>query len=200
MLGDNGSDKMANASMLAATDMVRVGPLVNQDLEWVNQAKAGDTEAFEHLYRAHSGRVYAICLRMVKDRTQAEDLVQEAFVRAWQKLNTFRGDSAFTTWLHRLTVNLTLTYLRNQKRRTDKVMSTDDLTPFEKPVREKKSGEKMDLEDAIASLPEKARQVFVLHEVEGYRHEEIAHMMGIASGTTKAQLHRARRMLREALT
>jgi len=190
---------MVNAGMLATTDTVRMDPRVNQDLEWVNQAKAGDTEAFEQLYRAHSGRVYAVCLRMVKDKTQAEDLVQEAFVRAWQKLNTFRGDSAFTTWLHRLSVNLTLTHLRNQKRRTDKVMSTDDLTPFEKPVNEKKSGEKLDLEAAIASLPEKARQVFVLHEVEGYKHEEIATMMGIASGTTKAQLHRARRMLREAL-
>lgn len=165
----------------------------------VSLAQAGDTEAFEGLYRENVGRVYALCLRMTRNTAQAEDLTQEAFVRAWRKIKQFRGDSAFSTWLHRLATNLVLTDLRSQGRRTARVMTTDDLTPYDRTGVKSRPGESVDLEEAIAGLPERARQVFVLYEVEGYRHEEIAQMMGIAAGTTKAQLHRARRMLRKAL-
>ena len=165
----------------------------------IARAKSGDAEAFEELYRENVGRIYAVCLRMTRNKTQAEDLTQEAFIRAWQKINSFRGDSAFSTWLHRLAVNVVLTALKTQSRKAEKVFTTDDLVPFERPEVQKKPGTKMDLEAAIAQLPNRAREVFILYEVEGYKHEEIAGMLGIASGTTKAQLHRARNMLREVL-
>jgi RNA polymerase sigma-70 factor (ECF subfamily) len=165
----------------------------------VARAQSGDERAFERLYRENLGRVYALCLRMTGDRTDAEELTQEAFVRAWQKIGSFRGESAFSTWLHRLTVNLVLTEFRTRQRRRDRVTLTDDLSAHDAPARSQAPRERVDLESAIASLPEGARHVFVLYEIEGYKHDEIASMMGIASGTTKAQLHRARRLLREAL-
>lgn len=167
--------------------------------EWVAQAQAGDADAFERLYRENVGRVYAVCLRMTADRTLAEDLTQEAFIRAWNKIGSFRGASAFSTWLHRLTVNVVLSDIRARKRHTDRVIHTDDLTRFEQPARESKSHARVDLEKAIAGLPDGARKVFVLHDVKGYRHNEIADMLGLATGTSKAQLHRARRLLREVL-
>lgn len=170
------------------------------DAALVSQAKAGDAGAFEALYRAHCGRVHALCLRMTRNTAEAEDLTQEAFVRAWRKLESFRGDSAFSTWLHRLTVNLVLTNRRNHTRRTERITTTDDLTPYEGARETPGPGLALDLERAIAQLPEGARHVFVLHDVEGYRHHEIADMLGLAVGTTKAQLHRARRILRKALT
>jgi RNA polymerase sigma-70 factor (ECF subfamily) len=173
---------------------------LSSDAALVSQAKSGDTRAFEALYRAHCGRVHALCLRMTRNTTEAEDLTQEAFVRAWRKLESFRGDSAFGTWLHRLTVNLVLTNRRNHTRRAERVTTTDDLAPFERVRETPGPGLGMDIERAIAQLPEGARNVFVLHDVEGYRHHEIAGMLGIAVGTTKAQLHRARRILRKALT
>jgi RNA polymerase sigma-70 factor (ECF subfamily) len=166
----------------------------------VRRAAAGDARAFEQLYKENLGRVYALCLRMTRDRSRAEELTQEAFVRAWEKLNSFRGDSAFSTWLHRLTVNLVLTDARTRARRNDRVTLSDEDGLPDTPARPDAPRERMDLEQAIAALPEGARHVFVLYEIEGYRHEEIAEMMGIASGTTKAQLHRARRLLREALS
>lgn len=165
----------------------------------VRRAREGDARAFEQLYRENVGRVYALCLRMTRDRSRAEELTQGAFVRAWEKLNSFRGDAAFSTWLHRLTVNLVLTDHRSRARRNDRVTLADDTVLADTPAPAQAPRERMDLERAIAELPEGARHVFVLYEIEGYRHEEIAAMMGIASGTTKAQLHRARRLLREAL-
>ncbi len=168
--------------------------------ELVRRASEGDARAFEQLYKENLGRVYALCLRMTRDPSRAEELTQEAFVRAWEKLNSFRGDSAFSTWLHRLTVNIVLTDCRTRARRNDRVTLADDAILAEAPAPSQAPRERMDLERAIAALPEGARHVFVLYEIEGYRHEEIAAMMGIASGTTKAQLHRARRLLREALS
>lgn len=180
--------------------MVSVTSPATTDKQNVALAKAGETEAFEALFRTHRGRVYALCLRMVRDETEAEDLTQEAFVRAWKKLGTFRGDSAFSTWLHRLTVNLVLTNRRSHTRRLSRVTTTDDLTRFDKKGRESRPDLRMDLEHAIAQLPAGARKVFILHDVEGYRHREIAEMMGLATGTTKAQLHRARKLLRKVLS
>ena len=165
----------------------------------VKRAQAGDTLAFESLYRANVGRVYAVCLRMLKNPSSAEDLTQEAFVRAWTKLHTYRGASAFSTWMHRLTVNLVLSELRTQGRKKERLMTADALTRLESAPSSGRPDLRADLRNAIAGLPEGARKVFVLHEVEGYRHDEIAEMLGVASGTTKAQLHRARRLLREVL-
>ncbi len=180
--------------------MTEVSGPAREDNDLVTLAQAGQVEAFERLYRENVGRVHAVCLRMTRDASQAEDLTQEAFIRAWRKLKSFRGDSAFSTWMHRLTVNLVLTHLRSEGRRTSRVTVTDDLESLDKRGVQPMPGERVDLEAAIAQLPAGARQVFVLYEIEGYRHDEIAKMMGIASGTTKAQLHRARRMLREVLT
>jgi RNA polymerase sigma-70 factor, ECF subfamily len=169
------------------------------DATLVRRAQDGDTAAFEQLYRENAGRIYALCLRLSGDGARAEELTQDVFVRAWQKLGGFRGDSAFSTWLHRLTVNLVLGERRAEGRRLARVV-TEDLSEREIPMPNATlPGEKLDLERAIAALPPGARTVFVMHEVEGYGHEEIARLTGRAEGTCKALLHRARKMLREAL-
>lgn len=168
----------------------------------VRRAQAGDQVAFRELYRTHVGRVYALCLRLAGDAAAAEELTQDAFVRAWERLATFRGESAFGSWLHRLTVNLVLEARRKQRRREARVQSVEDPE-----VLERGSGADagagvaagLDLERAIARLPEGAREVFLLYDVEGYTHAEIAQVMSIAEGTSKAQLFRARRLLREML-
>ncbi|HEY7512802.1 MAG TPA: RNA polymerase sigma factor [Vicinamibacteria bacterium] len=166
----------------------------------VRRAQDGDMAAFEQLYRDHVGRVFAVCLRLCGDAALAEELAQEAFVRAWQKLGSFRGESAFSSWLYTLAVNTTLTERRSRRRRTSRVVATDDLAAFDRPGRPPGPEHGFDLEKALANLPPGARAVLVLHDVEGYKHHEIAEMTGIAEGTSKAQLHRARRLLREALT
>lgn len=165
----------------------------------VARARAGDVAAFEQLYRQNVGRAYALCLRMTADPALAEELTQEVFVRAWQKLKTFRGNSAFATWLHRIAVNVVLGERRTRSRRAARITTTDDVAALDAPASPLTPGVRMDLEEALARLPEGARTVFVLHDVEGYRHHEIASMTGMAAGTSKAQLHRARRLLREAL-
>ena len=166
----------------------------------IRRAQQGDRTAFEALYRAHAGRVYGLCLRLTADRALAEERTQDAFVRAWERLATFRGESAFSSWLHRLTVNEVLLGRRAERRREQRVVTSDDPAALERPRgADTSSGSALDLERAIAALPAGAREVFVLHDVEGYRHEEIAELTGIAIGTSKAQLFRARRLLREAL-
>ena len=165
----------------------------------VRDAQAGDAAAFERLYRLHVGRVYALCLRLAGDRSRAETLTQDVFVRAWRKLGTFAGRSAFSTWLHRLAVNVVVEEIRADARRNGRVVMMEDVSLVETPGREAPAGTALDLERAIAALPAGARLVFVLHDVQGYRHEEIAALTGVAVGTSKAQLHRARRLLREEL-
>jgi len=166
----------------------------------IYRAQQGDRAAFEALYRAHAARVYALCLRLTADAAQAEERTQDTFVRAWQRLATFRGESAFSSWLYRLTVNEVLLGRRAERRREQRVVTSDDPAALERPRgADASSGSALDLERAVAALPPGAREVFVLHDVEGYRHEEIAQLAGIAVGTSKAQLFRARRLLREAL-
>lgn len=165
----------------------------------VQRAQARDVGAFEHLYRAHVGRVHAICLRMTANATRAEELTQKAFLLVWQKLPLFRGESAFTSWLHRVAVNAVLADLRAEQRRTQRVFATEDPAAFETAPPPTPAGTRLDLEQAIALLPPQARAVFVLHDVEGWRHDEIAERLGVAVGTSKAQLHRARKLLQEAL-
>ena len=167
--------------------------------ETVSRAQQGDVEAFERLYRENVDRIFALCLRMSGDAVRAQELTQDVFVRAWEKLAGFEGKSAFSTWLHRLAVNVVLGNRRAEGIRVGKVFGTDDLEAYETPTRPRDPGDALDLERAIATLPPGARTVFVLHDVEGYKHEEIAELHGIAVGTCKAQLHRARRLLREAL-
>jgi RNA polymerase sigma-70 factor (ECF subfamily) len=175
----------------------------SREAELVRRAQAGDRVAFEQLYRDNVGRVYALCYRMAGTADLAEELAQDVFVRAWQKLGSFRGESAFSSWLHPLTVNVALSERRSRRRRLARVMTTDDLSEFERPgppTRSDGPESGFDLERALATLPPGARAVFVLHDVEGYKHAEIARLTGVATGTSKAQLHRARKLLREALT
>jgi RNA polymerase sigma-70 factor (ECF subfamily) len=172
---------------------------VTDDL--VRRAQAGDQAAFREIYRQHVGRVYALCLRLTGDRVAALERTQDAFVRAWQTLRSFRGESAFGSWLHRLTVNVTWMERRTSGRREQRVAPVADPEALERPGRGGESPVALgiDLERAIAELPEGAREVFVLFDIEGYGHAEIAQMTGIAEGTSKAQLFRARRLLREKL-
>jgi len=173
-------------------------PLAADDVALVRRSLGGDTGAFEELYRGHVGRVHGAILRLVgMDRARAEELTQDAFVRAWQKLSSFRHESAFSTWLYRLGVNTALMALRGRR---DEVAVEDDAlehaaggdVPF-------CAGERGDLERAVSALPPRARAVLVLHDVEGWKHEEIAAELGMAVGSSKAQLHRARGLLRAAL-
>jgi RNA polymerase sigma-70 factor (ECF subfamily) len=169
----------------------------------VARAASGDRRAFEHVYRTHLNHVYSLCVRMTSDRTRAEELTQDVFVRAWEKLPTFRGESAFSTWLHRLTVNVVLNERRVDVRERSRTVSSDDdeeSAPPASSTSQPMHAEKMDIERAIAKLPKGARKVFVLHDVEGFTHEEIGSMLGVTAGGCKAQLHRARLLLREALT
>jgi RNA polymerase sigma-70 factor (ECF subfamily) len=167
------------------------------DTEQVQLARQGDADAFRALYQAHVGRVYAICLRLAGERREAEELTQDVFVRVWQQLESFRGESAFGTWLHRVAVNEVLGRFRARSRRS-RHETAEDLDLYDPPS--PASGPPpIDLEAAISRLPAGARRVFVLHDVEGFQHEEIATLAGIAIGTSKAQLHRARRLLRESL-
>ena len=163
-------------------------------------AAAGDRHAFERLYRQHVNRVFSLCARMVTDRSRAEELTQDVFVRAWEKLHLFRGESAFGTWHHRMTVNVVLNARKSEGRSRSRFEDDEEGDGVDAlPSRPLAPGDRMDLEAAIAKLPPGARRVFTLHDVEGYKHEEIAEMLGVTSGATKAQLHRARLLLRRAL-
>lgn len=164
----------------------------------VRRAQDGDRAAFKRLYEEHVGRVYALCLRLTADPEEAMERTQDVFVRAWRKLSSFRGDAAFSTWLHRLAVNVVLAERRASGRRERWTDAAGLAGPRVEPA--PRAGLGVDLERAIAALPPGARTVFVLYDVEGYHHEEIARMSGIAPGTSKAQLHRARKLLREALS
>jgi RNA polymerase sigma-70 factor (ECF subfamily) len=171
------------------------------DQPLVRLAQQGDMAAFESLYRRHRDRVYALVWRLCgADHALAEDLLQEAFVRVWEKLNTFRGDSRFGTWLHRLSANVALSDRRTRvRRRRWEAPMDDSIGRCAVGVRDVTAGSRGDLEQAISSLPRRARAVLILHDIEGYRHAEVARMTGMAVGSSKAQLHRARRLLREEL-
>jgi RNA polymerase sigma-70 factor (ECF subfamily) len=160
----------------------------------------GDVDAFERLYRAHVARVHSLARRMAGAH-QADELTQDVFVRAWQKLSTFRGESAFSTWLHRLAVNVIIERFRSQATERSRFVDARDDEDAEPvvPVPAPAHTDRLALEAAIAALPDGARRIFVLHDVEGYKHDEIAQLLNIAAGTSKAQLHRARTLLRRHL-
>jgi RNA polymerase sigma-70 factor (ECF subfamily) len=172
-------------------------PALNNEQVWVARAQRADTRAFEALYRTHSGKVYGLCLRMTGNAAEAEDCTQEAFIQAWNKLSRFRGDSSFGTWLHRVAVNVVLGRMRSARRERDRMEVVGDIDPPRESIGD--SGGLRDLEAALTSLPAGARHVFVLHAVYGYSHDETGEMLGIAAGTSKAQLHRAKRLLRQEL-
>ncbi len=169
----------------------------------IRASAAGDEQAFEQLYRLHSGRVYSLVLRILGNAADAEDVTQEVFLQVYRKLKTFRGDSAFTTWLYRLTVNAALMHLRRSVVRHEQAEGEEQIKTLTDRAAREKSGTLVDrlaLERAIQALPPGYRTVFVLHDIEGYEHEEIARMLGVSTGTTKSQLHKARMRLRQLLT
>jgi RNA polymerase sigma-70 factor, ECF subfamily len=161
-------------------------------------AASGDASAFERLYRRHISKIYGLVRRMLND-DDVDEVAQDVFVRAWQKLGTFRGEAAFGTWLHRLAINVILGRRETLGIRRKRYLESDaalEMIPARRPAPELS----LDFESAMARLPDGAREVFVLHDVEGYRHEEIAEMLGLATGTSKSQLHRARMALRQHLS
>ena len=169
-------------------------------LDSIRRAQAGDVDAFELLYREHAGRIFALCLRLqAGDSADATELMQDVFIKAWRRISTFRRDCAFTSWLHRMTVNTMLENARSDRRRIARVLPMDDTSLLPGAARSSGVELRMDMENAIASLPKGARLAFVLHDVEGYQHQEIAEQLSVSVGTIKAQLHRARRLLRERL-
>jgi RNA polymerase sigma-70 factor (ECF subfamily) len=161
-------------------------------------AAGGDAAAFERLYRTHVAKVHSLARRML-GRHEADEVTQDVFVRTWQKLGTFRGDAAFTTWLHRLTVNVVIERRRSYAIQRERL--SDDESAIERAavIPPGRGDLTVDFEAAMASLPDGAREIFVLHDVEGYKHKEIGTLLGISPGTSKAQLHRARMMLRKHL-
>lgn len=170
------------------------------EAELVRQAQDGSRAAFEALYRANESRIYALCWRLCgNDEALTADMVQEAFIRAWEKIGSFRGDSAFGTWMHRLTVNYVIGEKRKLIRRRDMEQPMEEHVTRQMSGRRAPAGLDQDLENAIARLPERARTVLVLYAIEGYRHEDIARIADMAVGTSKAQLHRARQLLQEWL-
>ena len=188
------------AVTLDAASPAPPAPTREEDHALVRAAGAGDVRAFEALYRKHSRRVYAVLWRLCGHEARAEDLVQEAFVRAWQALPAFRFESAFSTWMHRLAVNTALMEIRS--RSNGEALETDDAV-LELHATADSAGQRtalgLDLERAVATLPPRARAVLVLHDIEGWKHEEIAAELGMAVGSSKAQLHRARHLLRMRL-
>jgi RNA polymerase sigma-70 factor (ECF subfamily) len=185
------------ATLLSAVPAV--GPSSWQaDAADASRAANGDFRAFERLYRSHVARVHSLARRMLNP-DEASEATQDVFVRAWQKIGQFRGESAFGTWLHRVAVNVLLARRRVLSLERERTAG-DETTLEQLPGRPAQSDLSVDFEAAIALLPNGARQVFVMHDVEGYKHEEIAELLGVTTGTTKAQLHRARMLLRGNLT
>jgi RNA polymerase sigma-70 factor (ECF subfamily) len=178
-------------------------PARASDYALAQRAAQGDIEAFEELFRLHRRLVYGLCLRMTQDVAEAEDVTQEVFVLLFRKIGGFRGEANFTTWLHRLTVNQVLMRFRKNKSRREDALEEDDLRPHEavRPTSPKASQliDRVALESAIAQLPPGYRAAFILHDVEGYEHEEVARILGCAVGTSKSQLHKARTKLRKLL-
>jgi RNA polymerase sigma-70 factor (ECF subfamily) len=195
----NGKKRLAQAKKIVAPGMTEAAA--------IDLAKSGDGHAFELLYTMHKRRVYSLCLRMTSNTAEAEDLTQEAFLQLYRKIATFRGESAFSTWLHRLSVNVVLMHLR--KKGLPEVSLEETIEPQQEDGPKKDIGardnvlagsiDRVNLERAIESLPPGYRIIFVLHDIEGYEHNEIAEMMGCSIGNSKSQLHKARMKLRDLL-
>jgi RNA polymerase sigma-70 factor, ECF subfamily len=177
------------------------------EAEAIQRAKNGDADAFEYLYRAHCKRVYGLCLRMIKNSAEAEDLAQQAFLQVYRKLGTFRGESGFSTWLYRVTANVVLMHLRRKK--PTEILTEDLQRPSSNgevlceygPSDTSMLGalERLNLKRAIRKLPAGYKKLFLLHDVLGYQHNEIAELLGCSSGCSKSQLHKARKRLRRLL-
>jgi RNA polymerase sigma-70 factor (ECF subfamily) len=193
---------MANSNLAnrgEALELISTSP--DREYELIRQASAGNSHAFRELYNTNVKRVYAVCLRAAQDVDIAEELTQEVFIKAWEKLSTFQFESKFSSWLHSIAINQFLMMKRSEKRFNERVNELTEVIIRDNPQAKIKQGydHRIDIEGALEKLPEQARMAFVLHDIEGYKHHEISKMMSIEIGTSKAHLHRARRMLREEL-
>jgi RNA polymerase sigma-70 factor (ECF subfamily) len=198
---DTESEKTDKTEFIKAEQTINISSA--KDFELTQAAAAGNMMAFEEVYQRHHRRVYSICLRMLQNATEAEDLTQDVFIQLYRKIGSFRGDSAFTTWLHRLTVNQVLMHFRKRNVKFEKTTEEGE-TPVQvvggtENPRKMPVVDKIAIENAIAQLPNGYRNVFVLHDVEGYEHEEVAKILGCSVGTSKSQLHKARLKLRKLL-
>ncbi len=183
-----------------ALELVTTSP--DSEFELVRQAAAGNSYAFKELYNNNVSRVYAVCLRASQDTDTADELTQEVFIKAWEKLSTFQFGSKFSSWLHSIAINQFLMMKRTEKRFSERVAELTEIVSRENPISKAKHhfDSRIDIEDALEKLPQQARLAFVLHDIEGYKHHEISEIMNIEVGTSKAHLHRARKMLRKELT
>jgi RNA polymerase sigma-70 factor (ECF subfamily) len=185
-------------SQLSAEEILKC-----DDFSLARMASEGNIEAFEALYQRHYRRVYNLCLRMLNDASEAEDLTQEVFIQLYRKIKSFRGDSAFSTWLYRLTVNQVLMHFRKKQVRNEKTTEDGEMPSQvvnQEAVDNSNQIEKIAIEKAVKQLPKGYRTVFVLHDIKGFEHEEIAKMLGLSVGTSKSQLHKARLKLRNLLS
>tara|TARA_R110002167_G_scaffold265170_4_gene471869 strand:+ start:4679 stop:5251 length:573 start_codon:yes stop_codon:yes gene_type:complete len=169
--------------------------VAKSDMDLIRAVQAGDKQAYQRLYHQYIGQVYGLCYRLTADKMLAEDATQEVFIQLWRKMGNFQGQSKFSTWLHTVTTNVTITYLRKQRGWLYRMLNFED-SPAVNEVDEGSSSS-VDIEHYVLKLPERARIVFVLHAIEGYRHEEIAQMTQMAVGSSKAQFHRAKHLLQE---
>jgi RNA polymerase sigma-70 factor (ECF subfamily) len=195
----NLAEGLTGAFLLLRSDRDAPGhaPRPSAPADCVRQAASGDVRAFEQLYELHLPRVHSLVRRMTGGR-DTDEITQDVFVRVWQKLGSFRGDSAFGTWLHRLAVNVVIERFRTDATRRQRLVDGEGIfDTLSSPPRPRDVS--MDFEAALEKLPDGAREIFVLHDVDGYKHSEIAELLGISAGTSKAQLHRARMMLRKHL-
>ncbi len=192
------SDIVNFSSKVATGDITKVA-----DFELARVAANGDMAAFEEIYKRHHRRVYSICLRMLQNASEAEDLTQDVFIQLYRKIGSFRGDSAFTTWLHRMTVNQVLMHFRKRtvkyEKVTDEGETPDQIVSGTVNPLKMQIVDKIALENAIGQLPDGYKNVFVLHDVEGFEHEEVARILGCSVGTSKSQLHKARLKLQKLL-
>jgi len=200
-MNNTGVFPLWSGTKVVVTPEVETAPLSDHALAIA--ASHGDLEAFEQLYERHNRRVYSLCLRMTQNVAEAEDLAQEAFIQLFRKIGSFRGESAFTTWLHRLTVNQVLMHFRKRSVKLERATEEGEIpvqivrgteNPNRMPVLDRIS-----LDSALKQLPPGYRSVFVLHDIEGHEHDEIAKILGVAVGTSKSQLHKARMKLRRLL-
>ena len=193
----------SKATVNAVANPPSTGASRAEEMALVERCRQGDLAAFEAIYRTHAGRLYSVAVRMLGNTADAEDMLQEIFMSAHRKLDSFRGDSALGTWLYRLATNLCLDHLRSRASKSDQLTGGLDDAPALADGASRRLAERtverMDLERALAQLPQGCRTAFVLHDVEGLEHREVAEMLGIAEGTSKSQVHKARMRLREML-
>lgn len=193
--------KTDNVQFVEMNSSIDIGKVA--DLELARSAAGGDMAAFEELYKRHHRRVYSVCLRMLQNTSEAEDLTQDVFIQLYRKIGSFRGDSAFTTWLHRMTVNQVLMHFRKRtvkfEKTTEEGETPDQIVSGTANPHKMQIVDKIALDNAIEQLPEGYKNVFVLHDVEGFEHEEVARILGCSVGTSKSQLHKARLKLQKLL-